>query len=107
MNEYRVVWQREGLKPKRKRYATLAAAQRFMGLLGPEPWVVLGKDPDALWCCSGWECACRGVTNRQNSEDQRANMPKLLSVRLDEREVGPWRVAPGADPDRDDPGGDA
>ena len=92
--EYRVVWQREGLRRKVKRYATLRAAERFMVLLGPEPWSALGKSPDALWCCSGYECecGCGGTTVRQLSDEQRKRMPALLSVQMETREVGAWRA---------------
>ncbi len=92
--EYRVVWKREGLKPKRKRYATLKGAERFMLLFGPEPWRAFTKnDPDRYECCDGHECGCGGVTYRERAEEKRDGQPKLEYVRLEAREVGQWGQA--------------
>jgi hypothetical protein len=62
-----------------------------MVLLGPEPWLAFGKDPDALYCCSGDECGCGGLTVREQSDDERAKIPALEYVRLQERAVGEWQ----------------
>lgn len=101
--EYRVTWKRRGLLPKRKRYATLAAARRFLRLFGPEPWTVFAlgrggvpKDGDALACCRGTEeeqCNCGGRTLRQQAEHDRKQMPPLEWVRLQSRPVGAWEAA--------------
>lgn len=91
--EYCVKWKRVGLTAKRKRYASLKAAQRWTQLLGPEPWLALGKNADALVCCSGdrySECGCGGLTWREQADDKRREMPALEYVQIDVREVGPW-----------------
>lgn len=88
--EYRIVWQRVGLRRKSKRFARKATADRFILLLGPEPWLALGKDPDQLFCCSGDWCGCGGNTWREHLEGQRKEMPPLLYVRTEMRSVGPW-----------------
>lgn len=90
--EYRVIWKRVDCRQKVKRYARRESAERFMRLFGPEPWTVYGKEPDALWCCSGYECACRGITEREKSDADRAEMPALEYVRLECREVGEWEA---------------
>lgn len=91
--EYRVSWKREGLKVKRKRYATRKGAERFLRLFGPEPWTVYaGKytGPDDRVCCSGYECGCEGLTYREQAERDRREMPKLEWLRLEQRVVGSW-----------------
>ena len=90
--EYRVVWKRYGCDQRSRRYATLAGASRFMLLFGDEPWTAFPKkpSPDDLVCCSGRECACGGLTYRQESEQKRENMPALVYIRLESREVGEW-----------------
>ena len=89
---YRVVSKREGSRPKVCVYATLAAAQKRLVLLGPEPWKAYGKGPDDLKCCAGgYECNCGGRTEREVTDDMRAEMPPLEWVRIDVREVTPWR----------------
>lgn len=98
-SEYRVIWERDGCRVKRKRYASRKAAERFMRLLGPEPWVALGKDPNALVCCRGTlcdqnQCGCGGLTWREHLEAQREDIPALKSVRLETRTVGPWTAVP-------------
>ena len=96
--EFRVVWRRKGIsRAKSKRFATEKAARRHMVLLGPEPWVALGKDPEALWCCPGtlqYECGCGGQTVRQADEAYRAEAPPVLWVRIESRPVGKWKVRP-------------
>ena len=94
--EYRVVWKREELSEKRKIYQTLKAAKRFMALFGPEPWKVWAPkaDGDSLVCCpgirAGYECACDGVTYRQQAEEQRSKLSPLEYLRLEFRDVGVW-----------------
>jgi hypothetical protein len=64
-----------------------------MTLLGPEPWKAFGKSPDEPFCCriANVECSCEGKTFREHSDEERAAMPALEYVRLESREVGPWR----------------
>src|SRR4051812_42800746 len=67
--EYRVVWKRRGMDRKTKRYATLKGAENRVLFMGPEPWLALKVDPDALQCCPGttqYECGCGGLTWRQS-----------------------------------------
>lgn len=96
--EYRVVWKRDGCDRKTKRYVSKARAERFMALLGPDPFTA-GKayghwPPDAelddIACCSGHECACGGLTIREHLAEERKDMPMLEWCRLETREVGKW-----------------
>jgi hypothetical protein len=87
--EYRVIYKREGLKPKRKRYVSLKVAERFVRILGPEPWEVFGKKADDR-CCSGLECACGGLTERERQSEYMKDVPPLEYVRIERREVGKW-----------------
>ena len=105
--EYRVVWKRVGLPRKTKRYAQRWRAERLVLLLGPEPWKAIGKDPDAKFCCSGYECDCRGRTVRDEMLGRRtvvvpddaakewkdAPYAAVEYVRIEEREVGLWKPA--------------
>jgi hypothetical protein len=92
--EFRVTWNREGVPPKRKRYQRRAAAERFVLLIGPEPWLALGKDPESLWCCSGYDDGCGGLTWREKllADRKERTLPPLESVHVECRvvEVGPW-----------------
>lgn len=91
--EYRVIWKREGLNPKRKKYLVRAAAERFMLILGPEPWRAFADgDPDEYFCCSGRECGCGGTTIREDCERRREGLPAIEYVRLESRTVtcGDW-----------------
>jgi hypothetical protein len=88
--EYKVSYKRVGLDARRKKFARLASAERFIALLGPEPWLVLGKDPDDFQCCPGNECGCGGATVRESDAAYREGMPDLEYVRLERRTVGPW-----------------
>ncbi len=90
-SEFRVIWKREGLRPKRKIFVRRASAEKYLLLFGPEPWTYLGKDPDERLCCDGYQCGCGGETYRQNDERQRAEMPKLEWIRVETREVGEWK----------------
>lgn len=89
--EYRVKWKREGLKAKIKVFQTRAAAERRLTLLGPEPWKAMGREPESKWCCSGYQCACGGVTVREESENTRKTMPRLEYVQLEKRQVQMWQ----------------
>lgn len=89
--EYRVVWKRQGLKQKAKRYATLKGANRFMDLLGPEPWKAFGKEAEEQYCCGGYQCACGGMTWKQHLEfHKKSGQPEIESIRLEKRNVGEW-----------------
>lgn len=91
--EYRVTWKRQGCRSKAKRYATRAKAERFMRLFGPEPWLVYkpGVDGDSRVCCSGRECACGGMTFKEQSDAEREKMPPLEYLRLEHRRVYNWK----------------
>lgn len=94
--EYRVVWQREGQARKTKRYATLFGAERYVVLLGPEPWRAHRQNPDALACCDGRDDGCGGLTVRESYLAHRKDMPPVVSVAIERRVVGVWWPAPGA-----------
>jgi len=87
--EYRVVWKRNDLKQKTKKYTTLRGAKRFMILLGDEPWKAFDHDPEDYICCSGSDCGCGGQTVRNHF--LRKDQPKIEFVRLEQREVGEWK----------------
>jgi hypothetical protein len=100
--EYRVVWKWSAYpafdcennpitvnpRPKMKRYSTRRGVERFMLLLGPEPWKYFGANPDDYVCCSGRECGCGGLTYREQAEGKR--FAEIEYIRLEEREVGEW-----------------
>lgn len=91
--EYRVIYQREGCRKRIKRCAKEATAERFMKLLGPEPWTAFDQDPDDFECCDGWECGCTGKTVREWSDFQRLEMPRLEFARIERREVAEWEFS--------------
>lgn len=96
--EYRVVWKRVGQRRKSKRFATLAAAERRVLLLGPEPWKAYNMEPNDRWCCSGYQCACEGMTAREYLLEARSKptqsgddgMPAIMYVEIEERPVASW-----------------
>lgn len=98
--EFRLVWKRRGFHQKSKRYATLKAAEKRKTFLGPEPWLALSVDPDALHCCSGHECGCEGLTWREHLLRQRNQprypdddpMPPIVSIRIEKRRLSPWEA---------------
>lgn len=73
--EFRVVWKREGCEPRRKRYMRRSSAERFMTLLGPEPWLAFDREADEYFCCSGYECGCGGITVKEDSDLRRKDYP--------------------------------
>ena len=94
-NEYRVVWTREGGRQHQARYATLRGAQQKALRLGPEPWLAAlerrQRDPDAYFCCSGYECGCDGLTVRENWRQFMAKHPPIVDgPRIESRHVGTW-----------------
>lgn len=74
-------------------------AERWIRLLGPEPWTAFKLDPDELPCCNGMECACGGMTNREAMLARRGDLPPVTWFRLESREVheSPWKGEPHAD----------
>ena len=97
--EYRVVWKRQGMKRKTRRYAHLKSAQRFVMLLGPEPWKALNVDPDSPHCRSPEECTCQGGTWRDYLERGREGygpdgMPHIEYVHIERRLTFEWDSLP-------------
>lgn len=101
--QYRVAWKREGWeKAKRKGVASLAAAERLIGLLtSDEPWRFLrdfrDKGPDDYFCCPGgtyYECSCGGTTVREWCEEKRKDLPPVVKVWIESRQVGPYAPIP-------------
>ncbi len=90
-SEYRVRWQREGLRPKTRIFQRRQAAERLMLVLEGRLAEVTGLDPDDYACCSGFECACYGASNAQVWAKERAALPPLVQgPELQERNVAPW-----------------
>lgn len=72
--EYRLLWKREGLKPKHRDFKTKNGADRYKLLFGDKPWEALGVDnSDEAICCSGAECGCGGKTYREESDANERN----------------------------------
>jgi hypothetical protein len=100
--EYRVIWKRQGMHRKSKRFATLKAAERRVRLLGPEPWTAFDRDPDEPWCsCRGsHECPCGGETLREKLLRERTEgpdpdgggMPAIQEIRIERRVIAPWEA---------------
>jgi hypothetical protein len=94
--EYRVVWKRKELSRKTRRFRSLKTAEKFRGVLTAgsteERLLLLGKDPDAYYCCDGHECGCGGETNRESEEHYADGMPLLEYCVIEERPVGPWEM---------------
>lgn len=87
--EYRLSWQRAGLRPKYRIYQTRKGAEAFAAVLRGESRAA--EDPDAFACCSGYECGCRGLTKAEAWEEQYGDMPPLVSgPTLESRPVGDW-----------------
>jgi hypothetical protein len=92
MIEYRLVWKREGLGQKSRKFTRLKYAERYLALLTSEaPWEVFGKDGDAYECCSGYECGCGGMRVKESWVKTREGLPKLLKHEIQCRDVGEWR----------------
>ncbi len=92
---FRVVWKREGLRSKAKRYVNRGNAERLMNILtSPEPWKFYVKpaEADDYACCDGHECGCGGVTVKEESDEKHKDLPKLEWVRLETRSVTPWKA---------------
>lgn len=94
-HEYRVLWQREGGKPRARIFQSERGARRLVTFMGPEPWKALGKEPDAPYCCSRGpaSCGCGGKTNREHFLGQRGGergITPLVSCAVERRAVGAW-----------------
>jgi hypothetical protein len=86
--EYRVVWQREGSRPKERRYKRRSAAERQFDFLTSDPHGRCDHDGQ------GYESPPWCVWDRHGYDESWAVTeppPWLLSPRLEEREVGYWR----------------
>ena len=93
--EYRVVWKREGCSKRTKKFAQKKYADRFVRLLSdPEPWKAYGYKGDDYVCCHGErdECGCGGMTYAESFNQKREGLPKLLEVKIEQREVGSWET---------------
>jgi len=88
--EYRVIWKRQHCKIKSKRFALLGNAKKYMLLLGPTPWEYWGAKADDYACCSGRECGCSGMTNREESIKARETMQEIEFIKLEKRKVDEW-----------------
>lgn len=99
--EYRVVWQREGLRRATKLYQTRKAAERWAFLVQGRMAEVTGDDPEDYGCCDGYMCGCSGKTNRELWAERAAGIPPLIAgPEIESREVGEW--APAASPPSQD-----
>jgi len=94
--EYRVVWKRDGCRRKEKRYVRRASAEKFITLLGQEPWKAFGRAPDDYFCCAGskYECGCGGITVREDSDNRRERQPVIEYAYMETRTVvaSDWQV---------------
>lgn len=90
--EYRVAIRREDTRPKYRKFVQWAAVQRLLVLLGDQPWKAWAPEAEAdeIECCDGYMCACRGMTYAEGAAAVRKGMPRLESVTIQQREVGPW-----------------
>lgn len=85
--EYRVVWRRKEGKEKVRRYAYLKSAERFLTLLGPEPWTAWGAEPDARHCYRE-ACLCEQRTNIEYFNE----IPPCEYARIEVRPLQMWEV---------------
>jgi hypothetical protein len=96
--QYRVVWQRGDNRPKKRGVASVAEAERWIGLLtSDEPWRFLKrhmgeywKGPDDVRCCDGHECSCNGETVREFCARSREGLPPVAWTRIESRQVTPY-----------------
>jgi hypothetical protein len=90
--QYRMLIAREDCEVRERRYFSRAAVERRIQLMtSAEPWRVYRDcDGDEYACCDGspWrECGCGGYTVREVAEAKRADLPPLVSVRVQTRQV--------------------
>lgn len=78
---------------KHKTFGSQEAAERHSRILtSDEPWREWDpeKGPDDYACCSGSrysECGCRGLTCAQARDKARKDLPPILWIRLEVREI--------------------
>jgi hypothetical protein len=95
--EYRVVWKREGLDSKRRRFRSRASAERLILKLGPEPWKAWGIEEGAPCPLHRYADDCPGTIG-ECCAAYANGLPPVEYVRLQVREVTPWSsVAEGGD----------
>ena len=99
--EYRVVWKREGLRTKSRRYARVGQAERYLQIVEGRMAEATGLNPEAAACCDGWQCGCQGQTNAEVWAEVAARVPPLEWVRIEARPVGAWRLASSGEPTDD------
>ena len=97
VTEYRVTSTREGGHRKHKRYLSLAGVRDRIGILtSPEPWRFWGNEDDReraasdFICCAGTrydQCDCGGLTLAEATAQRRAELPPLVSIRVQRRQV--------------------
>ena len=87
--EYRLVWKRNGVSVRQRKFTRLASAEKYQLLLGKEPWKYGGQSGDDYKCCSGMECGCGGITWKEHSE--KMELPEIEFTRIDKREVSDWQ----------------
>lgn len=86
--EFRVTWQRTGLRRRHRLYATRKGAERWASVLAGQ---MVAEDPNGYACCSGWECGCGGITNAQADEQRYGKVPTLVyGPVVEARDVGEW-----------------
>jgi hypothetical protein len=91
MREFRLVWKREGLTRKEKRWSKLASAEKYRNFLtSDKPWEVFGLEANAYSCCSGFECGCGGARVKDIFLQRSKGMPKIVYAKMESREVGDW-----------------
>ena len=89
--EYRIVWEREGIRRKTKRYRSLKMLKRYVRLLkNDRPWEIFNLDKDDNYCCGGHECGCQGETVEEHFQNRYVEIPDLEYLYLESREIGEW-----------------
>lgn len=88
--QFAVVWKRVGIRAKRRLFAKRKSAERWLTMLGPEPWLAFGKQADER-CCDGYDCGCEGKTPREQAAELRARYPAIEYARIEVRDVSEWR----------------
>ena len=107
VTEWRVLSSRAGTV-KEKRYRTLRAVERRIGLLtSDEPWRFYGDkktrdaEPNDYLCCGGGypdrPCGCGGETYAEHAAKERAQYPPLEWVKVEKRLVTTTAWEPALD----------
>ena len=98
-HEYRLSWKRrhpEGgqVYSRARTFQSWAAARRLLLVLLGRGYEIDERGPDALWCCSGWECGCGGVTVFEHWQGEHERITgkggAMLRLTLSRRPVGRW-----------------